>query len=300
MLATRLPSSSRSQRNTSTPRSCPHVHEETEDPAQDRQALGRGGCRARDGSTLPDGRRTPRRGQGPARRGTASVARRLEDAQRSPRPGGAVERIECGTSARADPDPLRAHGGVALRLLSRLGGTDGRRPGHHAQLRAARAGLRRRAPDEFRRLRHARAQHRLRHQRPGRDAAGALRMGPQAPGRQHRDRIAAPGAARQRRGARGHRRGARVPRTHDRLRVDARTRCLVRQDRHAALRGPLRRPRGDEGGATSASSNVCSPRSARRCPTTSIRSWCPRKGHSRASRTSRRCSFTRAPSWRRA
>ena len=229
-------------------RSHPHVHEQTEGPRQSRQALGHQGCRAGDRNTLPVGRRTQGRGQGLARRGAAPVARRLEDDQRSPRPGGAVERIERGAPARAGPDPLRAHGGVALCLLSRLGRADGRRPRHHAELRPARAGLRRRAPDELRRLRHAGAQHRLRHQRPGRDAAGTLRMGPQAPGRQHRDRGAAPGPARQRCGARGHRPGARVPRTHDRLRVDARARRLVRQDRHAALRRPIRRPSGDEGG----------------------------------------------------
>ena len=196
--------------------------------------------------------------------------------------------VECRTPARADPDPLRAHGGVALRLLSRLGGADGRRPGHHAELRPSRAGLRRRAPDELRRLCHAGAQHRLRHQRPGRDTARPLRVGPQAPGRQHRDRGAAPGPARQRRGARGDRPGARVPRTHDRLRVDARARCLVRQDRHAALRGPLRGPRGHEGGAPAHRAASSSPRSARPCPNICIRSWCRRKERSRASRTSRR------------
>ena len=62
-------------------------------------------------------------------------------------------------------------------------GGDGGGPGADAEHRAARAGLRRLPPDEFRRLRHARTQHHLRHQRFRRDAAGALGMGREAPGR---------------------------------------------------------------------------------------------------------------------
>jgi len=69
----------------------------------------------------------------------------------------------------SDADALRAMGAadaaVAVRLLSRHRGADGRRPRPYGGLRTQSAGLRRRASLEFRRLRDARAQCRLRTQK---------------------------------------------------------------------------------------------------------------------------------------
>ena len=120
--------------------------------------------------------------QGPARP-AAALAHGAGDAAttvptRCP-PAGLRRRAPAGAGA----DPLRPHAAIALHLLSRLGRAHGRRPRAARRRRAARAGLRRLPPDELRRLRHARAQHHLRHQRLRRDPAGALGMGRQAAGR---------------------------------------------------------------------------------------------------------------------
>jgi hypothetical protein len=95
--------------------------------------------------------------------------------------------------------PIRfgAHVGVAVRVLSRLGGADGRRPCNNPDERNPGAGLRRCAPDELRRLRDAGTQRDLRCQRSRRDASGPVRMGPQAAGGERGDRGAIPEASRQ-------------------------------------------------------------------------------------------------------
>ena len=77
----------------------------------------------------------------------------------------------------AGPHPLRSHDGLAVRLLPRGGLRDGLRPGLHSQFRTARAGLRRRAPDELRYLRLAGADAHVRHERLRRDAARAVGVG---------------------------------------------------------------------------------------------------------------------------
>ena len=92
---------------------------------------------------------------------------------------------------------------------------------------------------ELRRLRHARAPHRLRHQRFRRDPAGALGVGPQAPGRQLGRRRPPDRPARKRCGAGGARHRAQLPRAHGRLRLHARARRVVRHDRRRSL--PRRR-----------------------------------------------------------
>ena len=99
----------------------------------------------------------------------------------------------------SDPDPPRAHDGLAVHVLPRRRAADGRGPRPHAEQRADRAAVRRRAPVELRSLRQRRAPPRVRHQRLRRDASGPFRVGCQAPRREHRDRRTLP---------RLHRRGA--------------------------------------------------------------------------------------------
>ena len=155
--------------------------------------------------------------------------------------------------ARPGPDPLRADGRLALHLLPRRGGGDGRGPRHHAGVRAAGADVRRRPPLQLRRLRGARPHPRLRPQRLRREPAGALGVGRQAPRRQLRDRR--PGERLQAEGAprRGPRRGARVPRGDPQVRRDAQPGGLVRAperrdaDAGPALRGPGGVGAGGEG-----------------------------------------------------
>ena len=94
--------------------------------------------------------------------------------------------------SRPGSDPLRPDGGVRLRLLPRCGRGDGRRSQPRGPQRARCPVVRRCAPVQLRRLRLSRAGPDLRRQRLRRDAARALRVGPQAPGRQPRDRGAEP------------------------------------------------------------------------------------------------------------
>ena len=76
---------------------------------------------------------------------------------------------------RMSQSPFAFYRGSAAVMAADLAST--------AMVRTSRAGLRRRAPDEFRRLRHAGAQHFLRHQRFRRDPAGAMGVGRQAAAR---------------------------------------------------------------------------------------------------------------------
>ena len=100
-----------------------------------------------------------------------------------PRPGaaGSGRRARgAGASvarARAAPDPVRADGGVAVRVLPRRGGGHGDGPRVHADHRDPGAGVRRRARHQLREVRDARAQPRLRHQRLRRDGARARGSG---------------------------------------------------------------------------------------------------------------------------
>ena len=108
---------------------------------------------------------------------------------------------------------------------------------------ATRAGLRRRASAELRRLRHAGAADRVRHQRPRRNTAGAVGMGRQAADREHGDRRTISPADRDRGGAGGRVHGAVVSPAHGRLFVHAGARGLVR---HASA-SPMRWRRSTSG-----------------------------------------------------
>ena len=66
---------------------------------------------------------------------------------------------------------------VSVRILSRHGDDTSARPKGYAKQRDNCSFLRRLSPDEFRRLRHTRAKHRLRYQRFRRDPARTIRMG---------------------------------------------------------------------------------------------------------------------------
>ena len=128
-----------------------------------------------------------------AQKGKAArvAAPRAEQGEWEPAPGpGGPGRVAGGAGgfagARARADPLRAHARLAVHVLPRRRVSDGGRPGRRAADRARRAALRRRAPVELRRLRRARPAADLQHQRLRRDAAGPVRVGRQAAGRQLR------------------------------------------------------------------------------------------------------------------
>ena len=130
-------------------------------------------------------------------------------ARRPSGPGRHPRGAERDARARARADPARADDRLAVHVLPRRRGDHGVGPVAHADDRAARAVLRRCAPVELRRVRGAGPPGRLRSQRLRRDAAGAVRVGRQAPGRELRRRRArqrppsqgaARGGARDRRG----------------------------------------------------------------------------------------------------
>ncbi len=201
----------------------------------------------------------------------------------------------------ADLVPIRwgRMSSLAVCLLPRFGGAHGGRPGSAAAHRPHRAALRRRPPLELRPVRLARARAALRRQRLRRDAARAVRVGPEAPGGELR-----PGEPQQRLGrGRGPRdrpgRRALLPRAHDGLRRDARARRLVlahrrrRAARHGA-RQPGRQGGHQEGPSTGGSRSRRRP-SPRRAAATACRrpASSPRSSTARgASSTSRRSSCT--------
>ena len=162
------------------------------------------------------------------------------------RPSGSGRRAGAGgrdARARAGADPARADDRLAVHVLSRRGGDHGVGSLAHPDDGAARPVLRRCAPVELRGLRGARSPGRVRSQRLRRDAAGAVRVGRQAPGRERRR-----GGAQQRpptqgaagRGARG---GGGVSDDDRRGGEHALPGRLVRADRrrHAARRTQRRR-----------------------------------------------------------
>ena len=91
-------------------------------------------------------------------------------------------------ASRPGSHPVRADGRLGLRLLPGGGGGDGRRPGHRRAHRPRGAAVRRRPPVQLRGIRLPRARVHLRRQRLRRDAPRPVRVGPQAPGGQPRDR----------------------------------------------------------------------------------------------------------------
>ena len=96
-------------------------------------------------------------------------------------PGRHHREAERDAGARARADPARADDRLAVHVLSRDRGDHGVRPVAQPDDGAARAVLRRCAPVELRAVRGARSPARLRSQRLRRDAAGAVRVGRQAP-----------------------------------------------------------------------------------------------------------------------
>ena len=160
-----------------------------------------------------------------------------------PRAGRAARGAGADAGPRARADPQWAHGLVGVRVLPRRRLRHGQRPRRDAAHRPERAGLRRRPPVELRRLRRARPPPRLRHQRLRRDAARAVGVGRQAPGRQPGDRGARAGDEPQGARADRARERRRLPPGHERLRGYEQSRRLLRAhgpraDRRA--RGPDR------------------------------------------------------------
>ena len=127
-----------------------------------------------------------RRRQSAAREVPADGPRRLEGSQ-GPAGRGRVGPLggEGTRTGLAAPAP-RAHGQVCVHLLPGRRPDDGNGSGGHAVHRDPGPVLRGRAPVQFRRVCHAGAQSHLLHQRPRRDAAGAVGVGRQAPGRELR------------------------------------------------------------------------------------------------------------------
>ena len=131
----------------------------------------------------PDPRGACGRGEGGAHGGAPRVAGRPPRGG-SRRPDRAAGGPGRQPGAGAHPDPVRADGGVAVRVLPRRGAAHGRRPVAHPELGPARPAVRRRPPEQLRCVRHAGAPARVRHQRLRRDPPRALRVGRQAAGRE--------------------------------------------------------------------------------------------------------------------
>ena len=143
-----------------------------------------------DGRPSSHRRRADRARQGSARRGSAISPRRIRGAARSRGSGRSARGPGAHARPRARPDPLRADAGLAVHVLPRRGQDHGPRPRGNAALGSDRPVLRGRPPVELRRVRIARAQARVRHQRLRRDASRTLGVGRQAPGREHDHRRA--------------------------------------------------------------------------------------------------------------
>ena len=111
----------------------------------------------------------------------------METGRRPARPDRAPRGAGRNPGVGTRPDSLRADVGVAVRVLSRLGTRDGRRPCFDATLGRQRPALRRRPPVELRALRFTRTTDPVRHQRLRRDTSGPLGMGREAPCRERRD-----------------------------------------------------------------------------------------------------------------
>ena len=143
---------------------------------------------------LPDGgaaRGRPR----PSSVGAAQAARDLAAAFRPARSGGDADRDQPASDLVAAADPLWPHEAIAVRLPARFGCGDGGGPCDHADQRHLGAVLRRLPSGEFRHLFGIGRRTHFRRHRFRRDAAGAVRMGPQAPRRQRRRRCARPSDA---------------------------------------------------------------------------------------------------------
>ncbi len=191
------------------------------------------------------GRATGRRGQGRAGPDASGAARRA-GADRTPR-GRPGPGAGGGPPPEPAADPARADARLAVRLLPRVGGRHGLRPGRGSADLAHVPGVRRRAPQQLRPLRVAGAAAGLRPQRLRRDVDRPVRVGRQTAGGERRARRAGqrlPGeaAARDRRAVR-----PRLPGGDAHLREPAHAGRLVRP-RHRADGRPraARHPRQEQ------------------------------------------------------
>ena len=110
---------------------------------------------------------------------------RLGGAGRPAGPGPADRGVARGPARRADPDPGRPDGRLAVRVPARHRDRDGRGRRRAAGHRDHPGDLRRRAPGQLRLLRLARGRARDRPQRLRRGPSRRLGVGPAAAGRQH-------------------------------------------------------------------------------------------------------------------
>ena len=214
----------------------------------------------------PERRRADRPGPGRPQRGAPLPAGRIRTRARAPGSDRTPRKPGRGPGTRARSDPLRADAGLAVRLLPRRGPRDGQRPGHDAGRGPARATVRGRPPVELRGLRQPRAANGLRHQRLRRDHARAVRVGPEAAGREPRGGRPGPGLRR---------RGARSDRPHLREQLPHRDGRLRRADQPGGLLRAARRGGGGRPlpGQRAAQGRSSAPRRAspRRAPRTACR-----------------------------
>ena len=144
------------------------------------RAARRSGARAGDGEQLS---RADRVARGKDARAVAPLESHAEFAPDGSRdPVGLLLGQAKTPGAGAGADPAWADAGVAVHVLPGGGAADGGRPGRHADVGAAGAAVRGRAPVELRGVRLAGAAAGLRRQRLRRDAARPVRVGRQAAG----------------------------------------------------------------------------------------------------------------------
>ena len=154
--------------------------------------------------------------------------RQLAPGARSPRSHRSARGAGGDPTARPRADPVQPDGRLALRFLPRGGPADGRRPSPAATERHRRPAVRRRAPVQLRVVRVAGADRGVRHHGFRRDAARAVRMGPQAPRCEPRPCQPLARLLGARRSPRRPPRDPVVPNADGRVRDDARDRRLLR------------------------------------------------------------------------
>ena len=151
----------------------------------------------------------------------------MEGAAQGTRPDRDTRSLQPRPAAGTGADPLRTHGPQSVHVPARLGGADGARPRHDAVHRHRRAGVRRLPPAQLRHVCDTRAQPGLRPQRFRRDAPRTVGVGPEAPGRELRDRRTRQSPAGRRRPPRGPGVRARLSRASARVLEDATAGSLV-------------------------------------------------------------------------
>ena len=161
--------------------------------SQKRPAVKSGASRGRRSSrskvpTSPDAGRAGGAGEGRASGGAAFDPRRVGSAVEPARSGRPARGAGGHSRAGAGPDSIRTHARVAIHVLPRRRLPDGVRSRGRPEDGVARPALRGCTPLQLRRIRLARPAARLRRQRLRRDAAGPVRVGPEATRRELRRR----------------------------------------------------------------------------------------------------------------